>query len=51
MLKKINSLLLILIIIFIGSSNVKALTGVVNVNDSLTLRKEPSTSGEKITSF
>ena len=51
MLKKINRLLLILIIIFISSSNVKALTGVVNVNDSLTLRKEPSTSGEKITSF
>lgn len=51
MLKKLNALLLIIIIIFIGSSNVKALTGVVNVNDSLTLRKEPSTSGEKITSF
>ena len=51
MLKKLLIILFVLIIFFIGSNNVLALTGVVNVNDSLTLRDAPSTSGKKITSF
>ena len=38
-------------IFFVGIVNVQALTGVVNVNDSLTLRDKPSTSGRYITSF
>lgn len=51
MLKKLFNILFVIIIFFMGSSNVLALTGVVNVNDSLTLRDAPSTSGKKITSF
>ena len=51
MLKKLFNILFILIIFFYGSNNVLALTGVVNVNDSLTLRDAPSTSGNRITSF
>ena len=51
MLKKLKNILLILIVLFLGITNVKALTGTVNVNDSLTLRDAPSTSGNKITRF
>lgn len=51
MLKKFKYILLIIIIMFIGVSNTYALTGKVNVNDSLTLRDAPSTSGNKLTSF
>ena len=36
---------------FLYVTNVYALTGVVNVNDSLTLRDKPTTSGNYITSF
>lgn len=50
MLKKLKYLLFV-ILLFSGMSDVFALTGVVNVNDSLTLRDAPSTSGNKLTSF
>lgn len=51
MTKKIKKFLLLIIMLFIYIPNVSALTGIVNVNDSLTLRKSPTTSGEYITSF
>lgn len=50
-MKKINSLLFMGVLCFISLNNVQALTGVVNVNDSLTLRNKPTTSGSYITSF
>lgn len=50
MLKNIK-FYLIVIIMFIYIPNVNALTGIVNVNDSLTLRDAPTTSGAYITSF
>ena len=51
MLKKFLNILFVFLMFFIGSSSALALTGIVNVNDSLTLRDSPSTSGNKITSF
>ena len=51
MFKKIKFIFLMLILFFLTSLDVYALTGVVNVNDSLTLRDKPNTSGNKITSF
>ena len=51
MFKKIKLILLSLIMLFISNENVLALTGTVNVNDALTLRKEPTTSGTVITNF
>ena len=51
MMKKILRLVLVYIIFFVGIMNARALTGIVNVNDSLTLRDKPSTSGNKITGF
>lgn len=50
MVKKIKKYLLF-IVLFLFSPNVFALTGTVNVNDSLTLRDAPSTSGKMITKF
>ena len=41
----------IYLIYFMGIIHVQALTGVVNVNDSLTLRSAPSTGGARLTSF
>lgn len=41
----------IYLIYFVGIIHVQALTGVVNVNDSLTLRSAPSTGGARLTSF
>ena len=47
-----KSYLLFTILIFITfSANVNALTGIVNVNDSLTLRDAPTTAGGYLTSF
>lgn len=51
MTRKVNRLLLSIMLLFICIPNVSALTGTVNVNDSLTLRDAPTTSGNKITSF
>ena len=51
MLKKIKNIIFILILLFINIPSTLALTGTVNVNDSLTLRDAPSTSGNKITGF
>jgi len=50
MLKKLKNLIII-IVLFSFIPKVNALSGIVNVNDSLTLRDNPSTSGKKITSF
>ena len=49
MLKRLNKLLLMFILLFVCNSNVYALTGTVNVNDSLTMRNAPTTSGTFIT--
>ena len=46
-----KKILMFTIFMFFGVINVQALTGVVNVNDSLTLRDKPTTSGNYITSF
>lgn len=46
-----KNILLIVMLLFLGITDVFALTGIVNVNDSLTLRDAPMTSGNKITSF
>lgn len=52
MLKNMKKYLIFAILTFISfNSNVNALTGVVNVNDSLTLRDAPSTAGGYLTSF
>ena len=51
MLKKIFNIFIFIIVFFCGSINVYALTGRVNVNDSLTLRDAPSVSGAVITGF
>ena len=50
-MKKTFQLMIIFLIYFILIPNVQALTGIVNVNDSLTLRNAPSTGETKITSF
>ena len=50
-MKKTFQLMIIFSIYFILIPNVQALTGIVNVNDSLTLRNAPSTGGTRITSF
>ena len=50
-MKKIKIIITFLITLFISTNNVQALTGIVNVNDSLTLRSKPTTSGSYITSF
>ena len=50
-MKKFLKIITICFIYFIGVVNVQALTGVVNVNDSLTLRDSPSVGGAKITHF
>ena len=49
--KKFNLFIFLTILIIIPSLDVQALTGIVNVNDSLTLRDRPTTSGAYITSF
>lgn len=51
MLKRLTKVLLVIVLLFIYIPDVLALTGTVNVNDSLTLRKSPSVSGEYIDSF
>ena len=51
MLKKINYLIFSTTLMFLSILNVQALTGTVNVNDSLTLRNAPTTSGTVITKF
>ena len=51
MREKLYKLIFMIIIFFFLIPNSKALTGVVNVNDSLTLRSTPSTSGTMITKF
>lgn len=51
MLKKIKNILLIVMLLFFSIPDVLALTGTVNVNDSLTLRDAPTTNGNKLTSF
>ena len=52
MLRKLNKYLLFAVLIFITfNTNVNALTGIVNVNDSLTLRDAPTTAGGYLTSF
>lgn len=43
--------LFLVMMLFLSCPNVFALTGTVNVNDSLTLRDAPSTSGKMITKF
>ena len=50
-MNRVFKLVFLYMIFFVGIVNVQALTGVVNVNDSLTLRDKPSTSGRYITSF
>ena len=50
-MKKLSKIMFIYIAFFIFTNNVQALTGIVNVNDSLTLRNAPSTNGTRITSF
>ena len=50
-MKKSLKYIFLYIICFIGIVDVQALTGIVNVNDSLTLRDKPSTSGAYKTSF
>ena len=50
-MKKLLKLMLVCFVFFMGIVNVNALTGVVNVNDSLTLRDAPSVNGNKITHF
>ena len=50
-MKKISQIIFLYLAFFICTSNVQALTGIVNVNDSLTLRDAPSTSGTYKTSF
>ena len=51
MIKKSKYIYFSLLCFFCFISNAFALTGTVNVNDSLTLRSTPSTSGTKITHF
>lgn len=51
MLKKINYLIFSTTLMFLSILNVQALTGTVNVNNSLTLRNAPTTSGTVITKF
>lgn len=51
MLKKYKNILLLVVLLFLYVPRVSALTGIVNVNDALTLRDAPSTSGTKLTSF
>ncbi|MBQ6495390.1 MAG: SH3 domain-containing protein [Bacilli bacterium] len=51
MKKNYKLLILFIALLFIFSLDVQALTGIVNVNDSLTLRDRPTTSGSYITSF
>ena len=50
-MKKSLKYIFLYIICFIGIVDVQALTGIVNVNDSLTLRNAPSIAGAKITGF
>ena len=50
-MSKLFKILFVYIVFFVGVVNVQALTGIVNVNDSLTLRDAPSTSGAYKTSF
>ena len=50
-MKKTLKILLFYFVFMGGVINVQALTGIVNVNDSLTLRNAPSTSGTRLTSF
>ena len=50
-MKKIGFVIFSFMILVLYSSNVYALTGTVNVNDSLTLRNSPSTGGSIVTSF
>jgi len=51
MKKLFQYLFFIFILCFLGLGDVFALTGIVNVNDSLTLRNAPTTSGGIITKF
>ena len=52
MLKKVGIYLLLVVVMFTSFIwNVQALTGIVNVNDSLTLRNAPTTAGGIITKF
>ena len=50
-MKRLRRILLLIIMLFWGMNDVLALTGIVNVNDSLTLRSTPSTSGTMLTKF
>ena len=50
-MRKINYIVIFLLSFFVVSYNVNATTGTVNVNDSLTLRDKPTTSGSVVTSF
>lgn len=51
MLKRFLNIFIFVIVFFYGSINAYALTGRVNVNDSLTLRDAPSINGTVITGF
>lgn len=51
LIKRIKNYLFLISILFLSCPSVLALTGTVNVNDSLTLRDAPSTSGRMITKF
>lgn len=51
MLRNLLAKLLLIILLFIFIPNVQALTGTVNVNDSLTLRDAPTTGGQMLTKF
>ena len=52
MIKRFNLYLLFIVITFTSCMwSVQALTGTVNVNDSLTLRDAPTTSGNMLTKF
>ena len=50
-MKKINKISLLLVSLAITTPTVNALTGIVNVNDSLTLRSAPTTGSSVVTSF